>query len=60
MNDIPHKLSIVTNWNIEDGVISQRMEGMLTNMTRMIIKTRDEGVRKALIDMGWTPPKEKR
>jgi hypothetical protein len=35
------------------------MEGMLTDMTRMIIKTRDAGVRKALIDMGWTPPKEK-
>ena len=55
----PHKPAIVTNWNIEDGVISQRMEGMFTDMTRMIIKTRDEGVRKALIEMGWTPPPDK-
>jgi hypothetical protein len=58
MNDNPHKLSVITNWNT-DGIISQHMEGMLTDMTRMIIKTRDAGVRKALIDMGWTPPKEK-
>ena len=48
----------VTSWNA-DGIITQHMEGFddcVTKMSRWIINTREAGVRKALIEMGWTPP----
>lgn len=29
------------------------------NLSRWLMRSRDEGVRKALIDLGWTPPDNK-
>jgi hypothetical protein len=51
-------LRVVAAWNT-DGDISQHIEGFepfCDRLTKWILRTRDEGIRKALIEMGWTPP----
>ncbi|MEI6165946.1 MAG: hypothetical protein WCS52_02015 [bacterium] len=57
-----HSLNLVTSYNIESGIIAQRLEGVpeyFGTLTSWVCNTRDAGIRKALIDMGWTPPAEK-
>ena len=52
------KVIIATNWNA-DGLITQHIEGLeplYGRMTKWVMDSRDAGIRKALIDMGWTPP----
>lgn len=47
---------------LEDGRITQEMieiaNDVRTTIDYQLIDTRDAQVRKALIDLGWTPPKE--
>ena len=50
-----------------DGRIFQTLEAVGDNpeapatvLGRWVIKTREEGIKKALIELGWTPPKGER
>lgn len=43
---------------IEQTLHHQRPDGVREEITRGIIRLQDEGVRKALIELGWTPPGE--
>lgn len=47
---------------LEDGRITQEMIEIANDVRRTVdyqlIDTRDVQVRKALIELGWTPPKE--
>jgi hypothetical protein len=48
------KFRITTNFSPD--LIEQVVEDPIGNTTKQVIRLRDEGVRKALIAMGWTPP----
>ena len=48
------KFKITTNFSPD--LIEQVVEDPIGNITKQVIRLRDEGVRKALIAMGWTPP----
>ena len=49
------KIKVVTNYNPD--IIEQHIEGFdFDYKVKEVMKLRDEGVRKALIDLGWTPP----
>jgi len=50
MNE-PTKIFIDTEFN--DDVISSSVRGI----SKEVIRLKDEGVREALIKLGWTPPK---
>lgn len=43
-----------------DGLIEQStfQTGLMSEVMRKVVDTRDEHIRKALIDLGWTPPPE--
>ena len=47
----------------EDNTIKQELftveNDLPTKISSWIINTREESIRKALIDLGWTPPGEK-
>lgn len=42
-------LEQVTNINCQEGI---------QNISTMIINLQEEGIKEALINLGWTPPKE--
>ena len=55
----PYRLTIQTNFNSD--VIEQTVDvvgsfGLSSEISRQVMKLRDEGVRKTLIALGWTPP----
>jgi len=45
----------------EDGIISQELqsiqEGHVERITKWVCDTKEQGIKDALIKMGWTPPK---
>lgn len=43
-----------------DDVIVQETRDMVGRISKKIVETQDDQVRKALISLGWTPPSEKR
>ena len=51
----------ITTELFEEGKIEQTIEmvscGMLETILRTVMDTQEAGIRKALIDLGWTPPK---
>lgn len=50
-----NKIKVVTNFNAD--IIEQHIEGLdFDYKVKEIIRLKDGGVRKALIDLGWTPP----
>jgi len=55
-------IKVITNFN--NDIIESRIEGVgieqfgFGQISRQIVQLQDEGVRKALIELGWTPPKE--
>lgn len=54
-----HTIKVVTKFNKD--IISQHLEGgqyilPRRNYAEEIIKLKEEGVREALIKLGWTPP----
>ena len=55
------KLNIVTT-PIADGTIKQELfievDGVRESIMRSILDTRDVQIKKALVALGWTPPKE--
>jgi len=55
------KTSVQTCLNKATGEITQKttsvVEGLADKMYVAIIKTQQEGIRRALIKLGWTPPK---
>lgn len=56
------KLIIKTKFNRD--VISSSIENNMDEITNVmfekIIRLQDEGIRKALIELGWTPPEEEK
>lgn len=56
------KLTITTTPHAYSMVITQELteqfDGVETKLMQWIYKTRDAGVRDALIKLGWTPPEE--
>lgn len=54
---------VVTTAPKPDGTIiqtlNQEVDGITHQLQRWIVNTMDEGIRNALIDMGWTPPDHK-
>lgn len=53
------KTKVLDNCVIDQEVL-QKVDGVVVNTTKYILDLQQEGVRKALIDLGWTPPKEGR
>ena len=55
-----NKIQLNTNVS-EDGIINQELlhcdNGYLEKMKSWIINTREKEFKKALIKLGWTPPK---
>lgn len=53
-------IKVVTKFNAD--LIEQSVSGFeqygASFLAKEIIKLRDEGVRTALIELGWTPPKD--
>ena len=48
-------IKVVTQYNSE--LIEQSIVGFnFDKLTKQILDLREEGTRKALIDLGWTPP----
>ena len=51
----------ITTELFEEGKIEQTIEmvscGMRETILRTVVDTQEAGIRKALIDLGWTPPK---
>ena len=50
-----NKINVTTRFNQD--LIEQETD-VLGQVTRNVIRLQDEGIRKALIDLGWTPPAE--
>lgn len=42
-----------------DGRIEQEIQQAGRTLSRWVMNTRDEHIRKGLIKLGWTPPQEK-
>ena len=65
MSDNPNKISVNT-WEFPEGVINQEIvtggkpmfESIMDKWMKMILDTREAGIREMLVKMGWTPPKE--
>jgi hypothetical protein len=61
--DAAMRYVLKTETDKDVGLIRQELisefNGLTTMFSKWIIKTRDEGVRKALVDLGWTPPNER-
>lgn len=53
----PLKMQIETRW-FEDGLIEQRTVDLRGEVTMQFINTKEAHIRKALIALGWTPPKK--
>ena len=57
------EIKIITKYSPD--IIESRLEGVGIEqfgfgcLSRQIISLQDEGVRKALIELGWTPPEDK-
>lgn len=52
-------LNIITEYSGD--VITQRVEGTdngISSLTKQVLNLKEEGVRQALIELGWTPPEE--
>ena len=52
-------LNIITEYSGD--VITQRVEGAdngISSLTKQVLDLKEEGVRQALIELGWIPPKE--
>ena len=47
------------NSDMIKSVIEFPNNDLITHMSESIIKLQEEGVRKALIELGWTPPSKK-
>ncbi|MNL82696.1 hypothetical protein D3C87_2101350 [compost metagenome] len=47
---------IVQDVFLDDGMRDSKLETLYTNVLRL----QDEGIRDALIKLGWTPPPEKK
>ena len=61
MADTPIPTYAISTEILDDGVIEQGIKSdprdeYLYKITRIIIDTKEEHVRKALISLGWTPP----
>ena len=56
------KLYIETSWDKDTKLIRQDIktedQDSLRRMFTTVVDTADSGIRKALIALGWTPPKE--
>lgn len=56
-------IKVITNFS--NDIIESRIEGVgieqfgFGQISRQIVQLQEEGVRKALIELGWTPPKDK-
>jgi len=63
MEIIMSEIKVITKFNAD--LIESRLEGVgieqfgFGRLSRQIISLQDEGVRKALIKLGWTPPEGK-
>jgi hypothetical protein len=59
MADISIKYQLTTEV-APDGVITQTLElereGIMEHLSRWVVRAQDEGIRQALIQLGWTPP----
>ena len=53
---------LITDVSKKDGIITQTLQtvfnGLVKEMTRWVCDTREEEIKKALIALGWTPPKK--
>ena len=59
-NELPNNVRLVTSWN-DEGIITQHLDGIdpfVERVSKWICNTRDAGIKKALIELGWTPPGE--
>ena len=60
--DDRHSVKVETKWDIGTGEIFQdisgtgSLHGAVSRFARSIVQTQDEGIRKALIALRWTPP----
>ena len=58
------KYELKTYITDEDWIVSEvwtdGYDNMMERITRQVLNTREEQVRRALIELGWTPPGEKR
>lgn len=54
--------TLTTKIERESGVITQKlkqdMDGLVEELQDWVYKTREQAMRQALIDLGWTPPQE--
>lgn len=55
---ITQRIVPTMNWNSEVLTLSTEIDGMIQKMVTEQINFKEECVRKALIGLGWTPPKE--
>jgi len=58
--DIEHGFKIDTSWS-EDQItqcVNSVHDGVTTELYRNVVDLQDQGIRDALIAMGWTPPKD--
>ncbi len=49
---------IVDDEVIEQSLKSNPKDEYLSRLSKLIMDTKEEQIRKALISLGWTPPKE--
>jgi hypothetical protein len=50
------KLDIDTFWDLDSLQITSEVKSNHDVIIRNVMNTRDEGIRRALIALGWTPP----
>lgn len=55
-NRIEVKTDVTADGNIDQRVIAKFPSGGELSMMRNILRLQDEGIRDALIKLGWTPP----
>ncbi|PJF38640.1 MAG: hypothetical protein CUN55_16695 [Phototrophicales bacterium] len=53
-----HKLKYAVKYKTDDKGYIHLLEELQGQLVRTVINTRDQAVREALIELGWTPPEE--
>jgi len=49
---------IFKNGLISQELLNERDNGRMESILKIVIDTREEQIKQALIKLGWTPPKE--